>query len=64
MWRGGPYDDSHWCRNESTEDTMTGIARKLRQRRNEREFDRALRNAPPSMRQELRAVAARSDFRG
>jgi hypothetical protein len=43
---------------------MTGIARKLRQRRNEREFDRALRNAPPSMRQELRAVAARSDFRG
>jgi hypothetical protein len=38
---------------------MSSISRKLRQRRNSREFDRALRNASPSMRQELFAAAAR-----
>lgn len=42
---------------------MTAITRKLRQRRNDREFERALRNASPSMRQELLAAAARSGFR-
>jgi hypothetical protein len=42
---------------------MNAIARKLRQRRNARDFDRALRNASPSMRQELYAVAARQGFR-
>ena len=38
---------------------MNAIASKLRQRRNAREFERALRNASPSMRQELHAAAAR-----
>jgi hypothetical protein len=38
---------------------MNAITRKLRQRRNSREFDRALRNASPSMRQELFAAASR-----
>jgi hypothetical protein len=42
---------------------MTAIARKLRQRRNDREFERALRNATPSMRQELLAAAARTGVR-
>ncbi|HZC70569.1 MAG TPA: hypothetical protein VE442_07745 [Jatrophihabitans sp.] len=42
---------------------MHTIARKLRQRRSEREFERALRNASPSMRQELYAAAARNGFR-
>jgi hypothetical protein len=32
---------------------------KLRQRRNSREFQRALRNASPAMQQELLAAAAR-----
>jgi hypothetical protein len=35
------------------------ISRRLRQRRDGREFDRALRNASPAMRQELLAAAAR-----
>jgi hypothetical protein len=43
--------------------TMNGIARKMRQRRENREFDRALRNASPAMRQELYAAAARQGFR-
>jgi hypothetical protein len=42
---------------------MHSIARKFRQRRNIREFDRAVRNASPSMRQELYAAAARQGFR-
>lgn len=42
---------------------MHTIARKIRQRRNFREFDRAVRNASPSMRQELFAAAARQGFR-
>ena len=42
---------------------MNRIARKVRQRWNNREFERALRNAPPSMRQELLAAAARSGIR-
>jgi hypothetical protein len=42
---------------------MHRIANKLRQRRNSREFDRALRNASPSMRQELYAAATRQGFR-
>jgi hypothetical protein len=42
---------------------MHTITRKLRDRRNSREFDRALRNASPSMRQELYAAAARQGFR-
>ena len=42
---------------------MNAIARKMRQRRENREFDRALRNASPSMRQELYAAAARQGFR-
>lgn len=42
---------------------MHTLARKIRQRRNLREFDRAVRNASPSMRQELFAAAARQGFR-
>jgi hypothetical protein len=37
---------------------MHAIARKLRQRRNNRQFERALRNATPSMRRELIAAAS------
>lgn len=36
------------------------IVRKIRRRRNAREFERVLRNASPAMRQELTAAAARS----
>ncbi|MDP9093793.1 MAG: hypothetical protein M3N95_12890 [Actinomycetota bacterium] len=35
------------------------LAAKLRQRRNTREFERALRTASPAMQQELLAAAAR-----
>ena len=42
---------------------MEYFARKIRQRRNLREFDRAVRNASPAMRQELFAAAARQGFR-
>ncbi len=41
---------------------MHAIARKLRQRHNNRAFDVALRQASPSMRQELYAAAARQGF--
>jgi hypothetical protein len=43
--------------------TMNTIAHKLRERRDQREFERALRNASPSMRQELDAAAARHHIR-
>ncbi|MEO6886471.1 MAG: hypothetical protein ABI232_09335 [Jatrophihabitantaceae bacterium] len=36
------------------------IVRKIRSRRNMREFNRTLRNASPAMQQELTAAAARS----
>jgi hypothetical protein len=42
---------------------MNRITQKLRQRRNNRDFDRALRTASPSMRQELYAAAARQGIR-
>jgi hypothetical protein len=42
---------------------MHSLARKIRNRRQMREFDRALRNASPTMRQELFAAAARQDYR-
>jgi hypothetical protein len=42
---------------------MNNFARKIRARRNLRDFDRALRNASPSMRQELFAAASRQGFR-
>jgi hypothetical protein len=42
---------------------MNVIARKMRQRRDSRDFERALRNASPSMRQELYAAATRQGFR-
>jgi hypothetical protein len=45
------------------ERSMNTITRKIRQRRNLREFDRAMRNASPAMRQELFAAAARQGFR-
>lgn len=41
---------------------MHTLARKIRQRRDLRDFDRALRNATPSMRQELYAAAARQGY--
>jgi len=42
---------------------MNVIARKMRQRRDSRDFERALRNASPSMWQELYAAATRQGFR-
>ncbi|MGH8860090.1 MAG: hypothetical protein ACRDVG_02455 [Jatrophihabitantaceae bacterium] len=42
----------------------SALARKLAARRNTRDFERALRSAPPSMQQELRAIAARSQVGG
>jgi hypothetical protein len=42
---------------------MNAITRKFRERRNLREFERAVRNASPSMRQELYAAATRQGFR-
>jgi len=36
---------------------MNSVTRKLRQRRRSREFERALREASPAMRQELIAAA-------
>ena len=42
---------------------MHAFGSKLRQRRNAREFERALRDATPSMRQELFAAAARQGLR-
>lgn len=41
---------------------MNAIARKMRQRRENRDFERALRSATPAMRQELYAAAARQGF--
>jgi hypothetical protein len=42
---------------------MNRLARRMRQRRDNREFERALRNASPTMRQELYAAAARQGHR-
>lgn len=42
---------------------MSTFARKLRLRRDAREFDRAMRTASPSMRQELAAAAARTNVK-
>lgn len=42
---------------------MHNITRKLRARRENRDFERALRTASPSMRQELYAAAARQGIR-
>jgi hypothetical protein len=42
---------------------MTNLARKLRARRNLREFNRVMRTASPSMQQELAAAAARSNVK-
>jgi hypothetical protein len=42
---------------------MNRVTSKIRKRRNSREFERALRNASPAMRQELYAAASRQTFR-
>lgn len=42
---------------------MSRFTRTLRRRRDSRDFDRALRNASPTMRQDLYAAAARQTFR-
>jgi hypothetical protein len=42
--------------------TRKSLVRKLAKRRDSREFERALAMASPSMRQELRAIAARQPF--
>jgi hypothetical protein len=42
---------------------MKSITRKYRQHRDRRDFERALREATPSMRQELYAAATRQGFR-
>lgn len=42
---------------------MRTITRKIRRRRNALDFERALRNASPAMRQELYAAASRQGFR-
>lgn len=41
---------------------MHNLRTKLRNRRNAREFDRALRSASPSVRQELIAAASRTMY--
>ena len=41
---------------------MNRITRTLRRRRDEREFDRAVRTASPAMQQELLAAASRTQF--
>jgi hypothetical protein len=38
----------------------SALVAKLTERRNRREFERALRTAPPTMQQELRAIASRA----
>lgn len=42
---------------------MHTLARRIRRRRDAREFDRALRTASPAMHQELTAAASRAMFR-
>jgi hypothetical protein len=42
---------------------MYALARRLRRHRNESAFDRAMRNASPTMQQELMAAASRSIIR-
>ena len=42
---------------------MSSITRKIRRRRDARDFSRALRNASPAMQQELYAAATRQNFR-
>jgi hypothetical protein len=42
---------------------MNRISRKIRRRRDSRDFERALRNASPTMRQELYAAASHQNFR-
>ena len=42
--------------------TRKSLVRKLAARRNRNEFERALAMASPSMRQELRAIAARAPY--
>lgn len=42
---------------------MNRISRKIRRTRDMREFERALRNASPTMRQELYAAANHQSFR-
>ncbi len=42
--------------------TVNAVTRKMRQRRLNREFDRAVANASPSMRQELIAAASRAQY--
>jgi hypothetical protein len=42
---------------------MHRLSRKMRQRRNSRVFERALRTATPAMQQELYAAAARQSFK-
>jgi hypothetical protein len=42
---------------------MHRLAKKLRQRRDYRDFERALRTASPAMRQELYAAASRQSFK-
>jgi hypothetical protein len=41
--------------------STTKLVQRIRSRRNSREFERALRNASPAMRQELLAISSR-DF--
>jgi hypothetical protein len=43
---------------------MHNLTRRLRQRRDERAFDQAVRTASPAMRQELLAAAARAGRTG
>lgn len=42
----------------------SAFVRRLAERRNTRDFERALRNASPAMQQELRAVASRAQVGG
>jgi hypothetical protein len=41
---------------------MSSLKQKIRNRRNSREFNRALQDASPAMRSELIAIASRQNF--
>ena len=57
----GP-DDTDNDVTTSKRNTMSNIKQKIRNRRQVRQFERALDNASPSMRHELIALAARQNF--
>jgi len=56
--------DQQFTKGKATMSRTSALMRKLTQRRTSREFERALRNASPTMEQELRAIASRAQVGG